>query len=90
MYRRLYFLPVQGKYLPVKTGICRSSGGSAYCVVYGIQGGKYEGKKHLDFHYSETKLIIWKFRQNKVQILSSTQQRTNGQTDVKQQIGVEQ
>ena len=30
-YRRLYFLPVLGKYLPVKTGICRSSGG---CVFY--------------------------------------------------------
>ena len=27
-YRWLYFLPVQGKHLPVKTSICRSSGGS--------------------------------------------------------------
>ena len=27
-YRRLYFLPVQGKHLPVKTGTRRSSGGS--------------------------------------------------------------
>ena len=37
-YRRLYFSPVLGKHLPVKTGICRSSGGSGVFHVLEEQG----------------------------------------------------
>ena len=36
-YRRLYFSPVLGKHLPVKTGTCRSSRGSGYgCQCLGF------------------------------------------------------
>ena len=36
-YRRLYFSPVLGKHLPVKSGTCRSSGSSGYgCQCLGF------------------------------------------------------
>ena len=37
-YRRLYFSPVLGKHLPVKSGTCRSSGGSGVFHVLEEQG----------------------------------------------------